>query len=280
MAKRMALVPMDFVAQTKEAPLLNQLSTLDKEMETVLKDSGSTDLKFRKYQDALRRYQHLTNVRDEGKIAAPQRIVEDEILPSLPAQQIIRNMPNQKQRSAKILLDFLATLPELAISDNNEIIIDGNSVKNSNIHDLVADLTRDKLGDPPRGFNEFFKLLKRRNVPMEAIGSQRRKNLFQHRKYAHIIGSSESLLPSTSSRGRQLSSDDFKSGSRFSVLNASDDDEDVPKSKRSKKLRSNAVGDWDDDEGDDDQMQTYGRKKSVRIQKRKQKGGGIAWENV
>lgn len=271
---------MDFVAQTKEAPLLNQLSTLDKEMETVLKDSGSTDLKFRKYQDALRRYQHLTNVRDEGKIAAPQRIVEDEILPSLPAQQIIRNMPNQKQRSAKILLDFLATLPELAISDNNEIIIDGNSVKNSNIHDLVADLTRDKLGDPPRGFNEFFKLLKRRNVPMEAIGSQRRKNLFQHRKYAHIIGSSESLLPSTSSRGRQLSSDDFKSGSRFSVLNASDDDEDVPKSKRSKKLRSNAVGDWDDDEGDDDQMQTYGRKKSVRIQKRKQKGGGIAWENV
>ena len=241
----MALVPMDFASHTKEAPLLNQLSSLDKEMQMVLSDSASTDVKFKKYQDAIRRYQHFTDVRDE-KVPVPPTNTrrEEQILPALPAQQIIRNMPNQKQRSARILLDFLGNIPELGISNNNEIIIDGNTVKNSNIHDLVSDLTRDTRSARPRGSNEFTQLLRAKNVPLEAIGSSRRKNLFTIDSDDEDFGRlpSRNVSRAIISSARPLSMHDFPTHSRFNLLDDSDEgEEDPPGRKKSKRISAQGV---------------------------------------
>ena len=210
MAKRMALVPMDMVSQMKDAPLLGQLSALDKEMEDILRETTSNDLKLRKYQDALRRYHQLTDIRDETPVKQTITVEEEEV-PAIPHQQIIRNMPAQKQRSAKILLDFLETMPELSVNDRNEISIHGKLVKNSNIHDLVSDLTRDTRGRPPKGLNELTRALKVRNVPLTAIGSSHRKTLFTEEEPTSSMSSIvlPSIAPSVRSR-RPLSSEDFE----------------------------------------------------------------------
>ena len=66
----------------------------------------------------------------------------------------------------------------------------------------MSDLTRDTRGPPPKGFNEFMRVLKAHNVPMSAIGSARRRDLFDEKPPA-----------TTSSRG-----DEFSSASSSHVL--------------------------------------------------------------
>ncbi len=244
MAKKMALVPLDLVSHTEDAPLLNQLASLDNEMKSILLENTGNDLKLRKYQDALRKYQQLTESRTAKKDPPPQPppVTEPEVREAaLPREQIIRNMPAQKQRSAKILLDFMGTIPELEVSNQNEIIINGNTVRHSNIHDLVSDLTRDKKGAPPRGHPELARLLKAHNVPLEAIGSQHRKNTFRYhdeefRSLPATRRSSSYHLPSLG--GRPLSIEDFPTHSRFNVLQQQEEEEEeeeVPKKRRKSK---------------------------------------------
>ena len=255
MAKRMALVPMDIMNQMKEMPLLNQLSNLDKEMESILRDTAaSNDMKFLKYQDTLRRYQQLTDVRDQPlqPIQPVQSHPVNREKVTLPSEQIIRNMPVQKQRSAKILLDFLATVPELSVNDRNEIVIDGNVVRKSNIHDLVSDLTRDQRGPTPRGFNELAHTLKTHNVPLMAIGSTRRRNTFAGEPPSSV-SSKRSRQPSNM---RTLSIEDFPSHS----APIDDDDEWEVSKPRKKSRRVSAQG----------PQQNYAKV---------QKGYGL-WENV
>ena len=244
MAKRMALVPFEMagadyyqrMGQVQEAPLLSKLAGLDQEMGNILRDSNmSNDLKFRKYQDTLRRYQHFTDVRDEKP--RQQLPVTDTTLPS---QQIVQNMPKPKQRNARVLLDFMDSIPELSVNDRNEIVIDGNVIRHSNFHDLVSDLTRDKKGPQPTGFDELAHLLKEHNVPMDAIGSVHRKNALRQDEELRPLPSVRSSV-SRHTLSRPLSNDDFNPGasthSRFNVLEDLDDDnEPVPKKRKSKRI--------------------------------------------
>ena len=243
MAKRMALVPLEMagtdyyqrMGQVQEAPLLNKLAGLDAEMGNILRDASmSDDLKFKKYQDALRRYQHFSDVRDER----PKQQQLPDPIQSSASQQIIGNMPRPKQRSARILLDFMDRIPELSVNARNEIAINDNVIKHSNVHDLVSDLTRDKKGPKPIGYKELAQLLKDHNIPMDAIGSSFRKNAFRQDE---IIEPLPSVRPSISKHmpSRPLSNDDFAPGasthSRFNVLDNLDDDNE-PKKRKSRRI--------------------------------------------
>ena len=179
MARKMALIPAEMLGQMKETPLIMQMSALDQDMGQILQNKQlSTDMKFLKYQDALQRYHIMVNDRDKPvhQVQAPP---EQATARKIPRELLLRSIPQQKLRNAKLLADFIETIPELSVSERNEIQINGATIENSNIIDLFSDLTRDRRGGPiPRGHDRFVALLHDHNVPLEAIGNQRRRETF------------------------------------------------------------------------------------------------------
>ena len=159
----MALVPVP--------PLVTQISTLDQEMSNILENKQlSTDVKFHRYQDALQRYKIMSTDRE-----VPKKEESKTALPNL-----LRDIPTQKKRKAKILYEFLETLPEFGINDKNEIIIGDHVIGNSNIVDVFADLALDRrTNELPRGSQQLVTHLKKHNVPLEAIGNASRRELFE-----------------------------------------------------------------------------------------------------
>ena len=170
----MTLIPSDMLGQMKETPLIVHMSMLDSEMDKILKDNQlPMDQKFRQYQTALYRY-HISQ-QERDKSALP--LVTEPTHKRFPKDQLLADIPQQKRRNAKLLVEFIENIPELSLSDKNEIQINGETVLNSNIVDLFADLTRDRRDGPtPRGYDELMTLLNRHNIPLEAIGNRQRRD--------------------------------------------------------------------------------------------------------
>ena len=170
----MTLVPADMLGQIREMPLITHMSNLDLEMDKILQDKQlPMEQKFRQYQTALYRYQVSQHERDKPKIKEQLPVVESK---RFPKEQLLADVPRQKQRNARLLVEFIENIPELSLTDKNEIRINNETIPNSNIIDLMADLTRDRReGPPPRGFQEFSALLHEHNVPLEAIGNRKRR---------------------------------------------------------------------------------------------------------
>ncbi len=194
MAKKMALVPADMLGQIKEAPLLTQISNLDRGMGSILQNKQlSTDAKFHQYQDALQRFQMLQHERDR-----PASVPKETKLP----KELLLDVPAQKKKKARILFDFIENIPELDVNRRNEVIISGETIENSNIVDLFAALTLDRQ-EQPRGFQEFSALLRRNNVPMEAIGNRQRLNILTPARVVTPVVGSAASTPSTAGRRRR-----------------------------------------------------------------------------
>lgn len=189
----MSLVPTDMLGHMQATPILTQLSTLDNDMSAILKNKDlPTDAKFRQYQGALQRYQMLVRKRD--------KVPRVEKKKSLPKDQLL-DMPNYRKGKANILYQFIENIPELTVNERNEIQINGKTIQNSNIVDIFAALTLDrKMETPPRGFQEFFELLRRHNVPLEAIGNQRWRNELTSSSSSTTSDRNTSSSPFTTSR--------------------------------------------------------------------------------
>jgi len=62
--------------------------------------------------------------------------------------------------------------------ENGEVIIDDERIKNSNIIDIVHDLTRDRKNIAPMGTEHVINALRKANIPREFIGNKNRHELF------------------------------------------------------------------------------------------------------
>ena len=218
-AKRMALVPADMLGQIREAPLLTHMSQIDKEMNNIVQNNEmSTDMKFKMYQDALRKYHVLTHERDNQTHIAEQqpplaaaaaaqpgaaaaRSAAAARTPGakrVPTDALLRDLPKQKKKNAKLLMEGLERMPELSLSDKNEIRINGDTIENSNIYDLVSDLTRDRKHNvpPPRGHQQLMTLIRQHNLPMLAIGNQQRRNALYTPPSPGVVARRGRRLPS------------------------------------------------------------------------------------
>ena len=187
MAKRMTLIPADMLGQMQQMPVLSHLSALDTDMNRILLDKHlSTDVKFKHYQDALQRYHMGLQPPPLPQQPATQPVETESVAaaPKLfPKQQLLVNIPKQKQRSAKMLAEFIENIPELSFTAKNEIRINNETIPNSNIVDLFGDLSRDRqVGPLPYGYRQFTELLNEYNVPLEAIGNRKRCDSIAQRR--------------------------------------------------------------------------------------------------
>ena len=176
-SKKMALIPHQLVssllAQQQLNPNLAKLSSLDHEMKSVLDDSSvPADLKYKHYNQVLHRYM---NLRDQELKPTPIQLKDTTPLPTLPPINILEGMPKKNMNQASLLLQHVQQNPNITWNDQQEVIINGQKIPNSNIVDLIHDFSRSrKTVTPAIGWREFATALKNSNISREAIVNKNR----------------------------------------------------------------------------------------------------------
>jgi hypothetical protein len=83
-------------------------------------------------------------------------------------------IPPKFKNKASTLLDYVLENPRLAISENQELIIDKNKINDSNIIDIISDISRPRKSIAPTGSEALVHVLLKSNVPKELFGNKQR----------------------------------------------------------------------------------------------------------
>ena len=85
-------------------------------------------------------------------------------------KQIIDSVPKPMQNRAKLLIQKLKDHSDvISWNDNGQLVLDGSTIPNSNIVDLVNDVMRKRKGFNPEHSNTFAKALSKINVPEDYV---------------------------------------------------------------------------------------------------------------
>jgi hypothetical protein len=104
--------------------------------------------------------------------------------------------PKPVQNLGSKLVDFIQNNREFEIHENGEISIENKKLKNSNIHDLIDDLLRDRKREIPTHGEKFIRFLSKINLPQTFIKNKNRLHLYK--KYKGETTHSNTDKPSTS----------------------------------------------------------------------------------
>ena len=149
----------------------NPANALDSAMSTILQDKNlSADAKYAQYQYAIHRHRMLHPQTQAYKRA---RTVHDTI--EMNVEQLLRSIPDRKKRSARMLINFLATLRQFSVNGQNEIQLNGETIEGTNLIELLREFSMERKNNvqPPKGYHQFMNLLLSSGVPLEAIGNER-----------------------------------------------------------------------------------------------------------
>ncbi|KAK3909989.1 Nuclear protein MDM1 [Frankliniella fusca] len=179
--KKMILVPHESVAKLNDpTPPTSetQLSALDNEMELIMRKKYADDsLKWKLYNEALQRYLHFNNERKKPvRISVEDFSLDDTGDTALIRQQLAAAMPKTYKAAALRLYDYLSTTGSRVTWDSSGLVsLEGTPVTNSNIIDLISDLTRSRKNFEPVGVSNFIKTLSTLNIPLELIPNEKRR---------------------------------------------------------------------------------------------------------
>ena len=196
-AKKMALVEprllegLQFHQQLTHMPMVKAMSTLDHDMEGVLSQQDlGVDEKVKQYNQVLQRY---VNYEDKRKMVeqAPiqmQMIGSPEPSSSIPSpltadaieREVVDSVPPCMKKKAQLLINRIKAHPQLAWSDQGELVYKDQVVPNTNVADLVNDVLRRRKHFEPHGWQTFARALKETNVPQDLIGHHERWQWMQH----------------------------------------------------------------------------------------------------
>lgn len=163
-------------------PLKESVSDLDREMNNVLNSSQNEHEKVKGYQQVLQRY--LTRKRQYDGEMFPetienrkQRYDSEKTTDSTDAfeDRILDVVPPTLQRKARGLINHLKQLAKLKWNEKGEMIYKDQTIRGSNVIDLINDTLRARKSTrSPRGWDVFTEVLKESNVPRELIGNKER----------------------------------------------------------------------------------------------------------
>ena len=162
---KIVMVPQDSLGQQQinlqqqeiDAPLLNQLSSLDSEMQAILSSQSITpEMKMHKYMQTLQRYQLL---KEQQNPTLPQELFDLDTVPK-----------NYRNKARMLLHHLKAHQDRIKWTPDNRLKIDGITIKDSNITDLIHGFTRPfnrNMNFP--GAVELDRFLTETNAPKLAI---------------------------------------------------------------------------------------------------------------
>ena len=183
--KRMVLVPEDAVNRYEQrqrletSPIMSNMIHKDTQMSNVLQRDGMNDDQKQKLFNAeLERYLELRQQKDSPIRSV--RVVKDEKEQPLPEPamsnaDVVDSMPPYIRQRATSLLNRLKTRPEVITWDKTgQVKIEGETIPNSNISDLISDAMRSRKDFNPTGAKKFFQALSKLNVPKDLVRDQNR----------------------------------------------------------------------------------------------------------
>jgi len=185
-------------------PNLLALQRIEKEMHDVLDNPNmSAERKIALYQHQLHRYKNIDKqqsvLEDFGVMAPPPTQPPPGAPPPplqpLPPQQrvslrhALAYFPGNKHRNLTILLDHLEQNPDISWTGDQQLIIQGRVIPQSNMLDLMLELLRDKYRKndlPATGITPLVKKLRQFNIPLAAIRNKDiRGTLWNSQKLKH-----------------------------------------------------------------------------------------------
>ena len=189
---KMSLVPYQdpLRNQQPDAPLLNQMATLDAQMGTILKDNTlNPELKHQKYMQTLKRYQALNSQQiPTTKFPDEEPKIDENVLDAI---------PKQFKTKGRLLIQHVNKHPDIFNwTPDGKLKYQGMPIDGSNAMDLVHDFSRNKgpLSAPAIGSKQFARLLKETNVPKVAIGNPTRMEepLLSNSRFSALLDEEES----------------------------------------------------------------------------------------
>ncbi|ESO90464.1 hypothetical protein LOTGIDRAFT_164043 [Lottia gigantea] len=156
-------------------PVKEALEELSQEMQRLLKSNTSDDIKMDQYGQMLQRYRILQNKRHARTIPEATNNKPDDIA-SVEKPDILTSVPKTYQGRARMLLEHLEKKTPYSW---NELTHGGQVMKGTNVVDIVNDFIRNrKTNNTPFGWEAVMRSLRESNIPREAIGNDRRWELF------------------------------------------------------------------------------------------------------
>ena len=180
-ARRMALVPEEMLdkferkQKLETSPIISNLLQSDKRMSDILERSDlGDDEKQKLYNMDMQRFLELRQQKNsqvptvrfapniqEGNEAIPPEPLEAQ-LPQSSEDDIVANLPKTHRTRAIRLLNRLKARPDVITwDDTGQVNIEGETIPNPNITDLVSDAMRSRKNFDSR---VFFQTLSKLNV--------------------------------------------------------------------------------------------------------------------
>ncbi len=176
--RKMALVPAEFAlqpaVQPPQTPVGRELSRLDVEMKKILEDPAiPADVKAKMYTHTLHQHGMVEEGAKKPLELHVKKVKADLTAPSARSiMDSLSHIPAAKKENAHKLATFLESQEDIKWNDRNELMVGGEPILHSNIHDLIDWASRDRTTTTrPRGWHDFYRLLQENNVPALAIGN-------------------------------------------------------------------------------------------------------------
>ena len=187
--KRMILVPEDIYARFEQkqnletSPIMKNMINTDTDMTDILQrtDVDHTE-KHKLYYANLERYLNLRQQKDSQTPTvqiAPSTTNREELPPPNNAQLsdavVVEHIPKTMRPRATAILNRLKERPDVITWDKTgEVKLEGESIPQSNISDLISDALRERKNFNPTGSKEFFRVLSKINMPKDLVRNENR----------------------------------------------------------------------------------------------------------
>jgi len=158
-AKKFVLMPMDRAQHFSE----DHMSELDQEMQTILSKKLPDPEKATLYLQVLQKFVKFPEVNQVKPVTEEPEPITYQ--PPDIEDGIIGLIPVKHRQVAKNILLFLKRHPDIiSWTPNNELILKGNTLPNTNIKALISHLIRNKKSKP-LDFDTFKSVLEEVNFP-------------------------------------------------------------------------------------------------------------------
>ena len=233
--KRMVLIPEDALHRYEQRQRLDtslitsNMMQKDTDMSNVLQRSDMDDDEKQKlYHANLERYLNLRRQKD-GQI--PSVRITPVKMTRLPDTTIVDHIPQNIRSRATALLTRLKARPDvISWDDSGEVKLEGETILQSNISDLISDAVRGRKNFDPTGAKEFFRVLSKMNVPRDLVRNERRwKQLGDTSDSVRKEGRWKELSDTSDVKDLSSPRSAQKSSERFRKILRSYEERDTPK---------------------------------------------------
>jgi hypothetical protein len=181
-AKRMVLVPEEVLdrferkQRLETSPITSGMLQNDIQMSHILQHPDlDDDEKQKLYNASMERYLELRRQKDSQVPTVRFAPIKEEKNVSLPDAMVVETVPKRMRERATAIMNRLKTRPDIITWDNTgQVKIEGESIPQSNISDLVSDAVRARKNFTPSGSKEFFRALSKMNMPKDLVRNDER----------------------------------------------------------------------------------------------------------